>query len=282
MSYCKECGAKLTDDTKFCHNCGKKVELERETKEEINKKTELEKNNIENSLKCPKCNSNNINAQIVTENKPTGCLTVFLYIILALTIVGIPIMIIILLAKGKKTSSRTVYVCQNCGNTFSKNPFSSSKNNAKKDTKATTIIIILVAIILIVTIAVGIGSKDKEYVDFSEYKKLNIQALHNDYLSNEISAKDKYIGNYYYFTGTVSDITEFLTDKYITLKYTSEVDSNKKIEINAYFSDVEELKKVKKGDKITIYGKFKEQSIKDYMNITTSYTFHSCRIKDAK
>ena len=67
---------------------------------------------------CPKCGSNNVNVQIVSQTKNRGCFTILIYILLALTIIGIPIMILIAILRGKKTTNKKFNVCQNCGHTW--------------------------------------------------------------------------------------------------------------------------------------------------------------------
>ena len=62
---------------------------------------------------CPKCHSQNISYQTVPESKKTGCLTIILYILLALTIFGLLIVIPPFLRK--KTVAVTYAVCQDCG-----------------------------------------------------------------------------------------------------------------------------------------------------------------------
>lgn len=70
-------------------------------------------NNMNNVRMCPKCHSNNITYQTVSESKKTGCLTVLLYILLALTLCGL--LIVIPLMLRKKTETVTYAVCQSCG-----------------------------------------------------------------------------------------------------------------------------------------------------------------------
>lgn len=65
-------------------------------------------------LCCPRCRGTNIQFQAVTESKKTGCGTVLLYVILALTVFGL--LIVIPLMLRKKTYTVTYAVCQNCGN----------------------------------------------------------------------------------------------------------------------------------------------------------------------
>ena len=65
---------------------------------------------------CPKCNSQNLFYQTVSERKSTGCLTILLYIFLAVSVVGWVILIPLLLRNPYKNA--TYAVCQNCGHRF--------------------------------------------------------------------------------------------------------------------------------------------------------------------
>lgn len=65
-------------------------------------------------LCCPRCRGTNIQFQTVSEAKKSGCGTVLLYVILALTIFGL--LIVIPLMLRKKTKTVTYAVCQSCGN----------------------------------------------------------------------------------------------------------------------------------------------------------------------
>ncbi len=62
--------------------------------------------------RCPKCGGP-MNVQTVSESRKTGCFTIFLYVLLALTIFGL--LIVIPLALRKKTETVTYAVCQRCG-----------------------------------------------------------------------------------------------------------------------------------------------------------------------
>lgn len=66
-----------------------------------------------NTKICPKCHSDNISYQTVSESKGTGCLMICLYILLALTVLGL--LIVIPLWLRKKTKTVTYAVCQSCG-----------------------------------------------------------------------------------------------------------------------------------------------------------------------
>lgn len=62
---------------------------------------------------CSKCHGENISYQTVTESRKTGCMTMLFYIILALTVLGLFIVIPLLLRR--KTETVTYAVCQDCG-----------------------------------------------------------------------------------------------------------------------------------------------------------------------
>ena len=61
---------------------------------------------------CPRCGGS-MTIQTVTEAKKTGCGTILLYILLAVTVLGL--LIVIPLALRNKTETVTYSVCQNCG-----------------------------------------------------------------------------------------------------------------------------------------------------------------------
>lgn len=61
---------------------------------------------------CPKCGGAMV-IQTVSESRKTGCLTIILYFILAITILGL--LILIPLALRRKTETVTYAVCQECG-----------------------------------------------------------------------------------------------------------------------------------------------------------------------
>ena len=61
---------------------------------------------------CPRCGGP-ILMQTVTESKHAGCLTVLLYLLLAVTILGL--LIVVPLMLRKKTETVTYAVCQSCG-----------------------------------------------------------------------------------------------------------------------------------------------------------------------
>lgn len=63
--------------------------------------------------KCPQCGGV-MNVQVINEEQGAGCGTMLLYAILALTVVGILIVIPLAMRK-KETIARSYAVCQNCG-----------------------------------------------------------------------------------------------------------------------------------------------------------------------
>ena len=62
---------------------------------------------------CKKCHSQNIYYQTVSEGKSSGCLTILLYIFLAVSVIGWLVLIPLLLRN--KSQTVTYAVCQNCG-----------------------------------------------------------------------------------------------------------------------------------------------------------------------
>lgn len=65
-------------------------------------------------LVCPKCGSRNVSVQVVENQKKRGCFASLMWILLAVTIVGLILLLIPALSrKGSKTL--TFAVCQNCG-----------------------------------------------------------------------------------------------------------------------------------------------------------------------
>ena len=67
-------------------------------------------------MKCPKCHSEDVTIQAVTEKNSAGCITILIYIFLAVSVLGWLILIPLILRKKDKT--RTVAICQNCGKTW--------------------------------------------------------------------------------------------------------------------------------------------------------------------
>ncbi len=142
--------------------------------------------------------------------------------------------------------------------------------------------IVKFALLMIFTFTLtGCLGDDTEYTSKEKYAELNIQEMHNDYDSNEIAAKDKYPYKYFYFTEVVDDIESFGGDTYLEFMIHSNNPNTKTsgIELTAYFANGDMLKDVKKGDTVTVYCKFKERSIENYMG-TSGYSLHSCHFGD--
>lgn len=178
--------------------------------------------------------------------------------------------------------------CKYCFSEIDENaticPVCKKKQKSNKNAILTIIQIILVLFVLGCLGMAGytiysLFKPSSDFKDFSEYKMLNVQELHKDYLDNEITAKEKYQDNYYYFSGTIYDITEFLTDKYLAIRVPYAQNPEKEIELDAYFESDDDLKTVKKNDEVTVYCKFKKRTLEELFDNVTSYSFHSCRIK---
>lgn len=107
--YCIECGTLLENGCEECSKCGCPVVSTPVNNSVVEKKDEII---------CPKCHSNDIKVQIVAQKEKRGCGSILCYLLLAVTIVGIPIVLLILLARGNKTNNYKYWVCQRCGNTF--------------------------------------------------------------------------------------------------------------------------------------------------------------------
>lgn len=131
--YCIECGNLIKNNVEECPKCGCPITLNNDNFE-----------NISEEIFCPNCHSKDIKIQIVSQKEKRGCLAICLYILLAITIVGIPIVILILLARGNKTSNYKYWICQKCGNTFVPNQYNKTNN------VSAIILIIIIAILILV------------------------------------------------------------------------------------------------------------------------------------
>ncbi len=63
---------------------------------------------------CPKCGNDDVAISTYQESRDVGCFTVALYILLAVTILGLLIVIPLMLRNRSKTV--TMCICKNCGN----------------------------------------------------------------------------------------------------------------------------------------------------------------------
>lgn len=102
--FCSSCGKPLSGQ--FCSNCGSKAP-------EITEVSAEPAFPGVSSMVCPRCGSSDIHVSVVSEDKEQGCLMVILYIILAITIIGIFVMIP--LALRRKHETVTYAICQHCG-----------------------------------------------------------------------------------------------------------------------------------------------------------------------
>lgn len=150
-------------------------------------------------------------------------------------------------------------------------------------------LIVGIPIIIIVLIITGIfiteaiihfsdAYSTTDYKDINDYQSLDIQQLQTDYTENEMKAKDKYSGNYYYFTGEIEKIEDNIFDDEITFRYYS-LDNTKQMKVYAHFTNnYEKLLDLKVGDTITVYCKFYDRIIDNYADVTSGYSFKSCQI----
>lgn len=104
--FCRNCGAQIADNAVSCHVCGYSTGIYQQLQYQPQPRPR-------NAYSCPKCGSQAVQFQTVTESKKTGCFTILVYIILAVTIVGWVILIPLMLRK--KTETVTYAVCQSCG-----------------------------------------------------------------------------------------------------------------------------------------------------------------------
>lgn len=113
--FCKNCGNRLEDGTKFCPKCGISIDDPLPNAQPLPPQPIIiqAQPQTPNSRPCPKCKGRNVQFQTVTESKKAGCLKVLLYIILAISIFGWLILIPVL--TRKKTKTVTYGVCQSCG-----------------------------------------------------------------------------------------------------------------------------------------------------------------------
>ena len=121
-SYCTKCGAVIPVGTKFCHKCGKvceppdlspKIHTQLLPASQPVAPSNVYAPNQSSRHICPWCHSNNITYQVINESKPMGCFTFLFYILLAITILGL--LIVIPLMLRKKTETHTYAICQSCG-----------------------------------------------------------------------------------------------------------------------------------------------------------------------
>ena len=119
--YCTKCNALVPEGTQFCHKCGKvgvpAVFDSSDDQIEYPSYSSATHGSIpvtqSSRHQCPWCSSRNIHYQVINESKPMGCFTFLFYLLLALTILGL--LIVIPLMLRKKTETHTYAICQSCG-----------------------------------------------------------------------------------------------------------------------------------------------------------------------
>ncbi|MBE6985945.1 MAG: zinc ribbon domain-containing protein [Ruminococcaceae bacterium] len=117
--FCCRCGAQSKPNRSFCTNCGSPLPTTvphssvPQTVQHFSPEPVYVPVQPQNIRFCPRCNSHNLQYQTVTEDAGAGCFTVLLYILLAITILGL--FIVIPLAMRKSTNTVTYEICQSCG-----------------------------------------------------------------------------------------------------------------------------------------------------------------------
>lgn len=120
IDYCHKCGSKVYAGMKFCNKCGTDI---RDLFHEHANETNTDHSNDEQPhttperfegkyLSCQRCGGPVV-VQTVSESRDDGCMMMLLYILLAVTILGL--LIVIPLALRKKTELHTYATCQRCG-----------------------------------------------------------------------------------------------------------------------------------------------------------------------
>lgn len=109
--YCSNCGTEIQSGSKYCTECGTPVSVP-DTPIEPMMPQRYAPPPVQAQWICPRCNGPMI-AQTVAEQDSAGCFTIFLYILLALTVLGLLVLVPILLSK--RTVNRTYAVCTKCG-----------------------------------------------------------------------------------------------------------------------------------------------------------------------
>lgn len=113
--FCENCGQPLNDGIKFCGNCGAPVPAPAPVQSPAAAtpaRAAPAPAPAKKTFTCPKCGGT-MTVQTVVEDNPAGCGTIIMYVILAITILGLLVLIPMLMRK--KTETVTYAVCQNCG-----------------------------------------------------------------------------------------------------------------------------------------------------------------------
>lgn len=113
--FCENCGQPLNDGIRFCGNCGAPVLAPAPAPapaQTAPPSPAAAKSPMKKLPPCPKCGGQ-LTVQTVVEDNPAGCGLILFYILLAVTILGLLILVPMLMRK--KTETVTYAVCQSCG-----------------------------------------------------------------------------------------------------------------------------------------------------------------------
>ena len=111
--FCENCGQPLNDGIRFCGNCGAPVPAPAPAQSPAAAAlARTAPAPAKKTFTCPKCGGT-MTVQTVVEDNPAGCGLILFYILLAVTILGLFILVPMLLRK--KTETVTYAVCQSCG-----------------------------------------------------------------------------------------------------------------------------------------------------------------------
>lgn len=113
--YCTKCGKPMPDGSRFCTNCGSAVSSQNNPNTyRTTYVPSTPERNQPTGMTCRRCGGTNITSTPVAELKKRGCFSTLLLIILCfIPIIGWIAVFAIL--RGRKTKTRVVSVCQNCG-----------------------------------------------------------------------------------------------------------------------------------------------------------------------
>jgi predicted RNA-binding Zn-ribbon protein involved in translation (DUF1610 family) len=114
--FCCACGAKFEGNGSFCAHCGTRrpsVGAEYSALQCSAQQQILQPEQAQCVHTCPRCGSHRLQYQTLSEENAAGCFTIFMYILLAITILGL--LILIPLAMRKSSDTVTYEICQDCG-----------------------------------------------------------------------------------------------------------------------------------------------------------------------
>lgn len=136
-------------------------------------------------------------------------------------------------------------------NTLSSTDVQSAVTEALKDQKKKKKkkrLIVLGIIVFVIVFGTIVGNKPKEYDYNNPESKLTVDTILNEFRNDTANASEKYSDKVIAITGQVGTIQ----DDYATIRGYD--DDNWLYNVNVYLKDVEDLKKFKVGDTVTIEG----------------------------